>query len=55
MKKIPTLFVRNFINKNEFILTKEVTPGMKWVLEGKGIATVKIDGSCTAIINGGVL
>lgn len=52
MKKIPTLFVRNFINKNEFILTKEVTPGMEWVLEGKGIATVKIDGSCTAIING---
>ena len=25
---------------------------MEWVLEGKGIATEKIDGSCTAIIDG---
>lgn len=52
MKKIPTLFVREFLNKRDFILTKNVTPGMEWVLNGEGIATVKIDGSCTAIING---
>ena len=29
-----------------------VTQGCEWVLEGKGIATLKIDGSCCAIING---
>lgn len=52
MKKIPTLFVRKFIDKNHFILTDEVTSGMEWVLNGEGVATIKIDGSCTAIING---
>ncbi len=52
MKKIPTLFQREFLDKHNFILKKEVTPGLEWVLEGKGVATVKIDGSCTAIING---
>lgn len=52
MKKIPTLFVRHFINERDFILTREVTPGLEWVLEGKGDATIKIDGSCTAIIDG---
>lgn len=52
MKKIPTLFVREFISKREFILKEEVTPGMEWVLNNEGVATVKIDGSCTAIIDG---
>lgn len=52
MKKIPTLFVREFISKNEFILKEEVTPGFNWVLDNEGVATVKIDGSCTAIIDG---
>ncbi len=52
MKKIPTLFQREFINKHDFILKEEVTPGLEWVLKGEGVATVKIDGSCTAIIDG---
>ncbi|MBP5357089.1 MAG: hypothetical protein J6Y68_02955 [Clostridia bacterium] len=52
MKKIPTLFVREFFGKNDFKLTEEVTPGMEWVINGEGIATVKIDGSATAIIEG---
>ena len=30
----------------------EIKKGLEWVLEGKGIATVKMDGSCCAIING---
>ena len=30
----------------------KVHPGMEWVLEGEGIATVKYDGSCCAIIDG---
>lgn len=52
MKKIPTLFIRKFLGKDSFILTKTVTPGYEWVLSGEGVATIKIDGSCTAIING---
>lgn len=30
----------------------EVTHGMEWVLNGDGIATVKYDGACCAIIDG---
>lgn len=52
MKKIPTLFVREFLGDHSFILTDKVTPGMEWVLKGEGVATVKLDGSCTAIIDG---
>lgn len=50
MKKIPTLFKREFDNHIPTLL-REVTPGMEWVLDGEGVATVKLDGSATAIIN----
>lgn len=52
MKKIPTLFVRNFDEHHNKTITREVTPGMEWVLAGEGTATIKIDGSCCAIIDG---
>lgn len=52
MKKIPTLFERVFANHEVVDITQKVTPGMEWVLEGKGVATVKFDGSCCAIIGG---
>lgn len=52
MKKIPTLFERIYENHCVVGITDKVTPGMEWVLEGEGIATIKIDGSCCAIING---
>lgn len=52
MKKIPTLFVRLFDENHNKTITREVTKGMEWVLNGEGVATVKIDGSCCAIING---
>jgi hypothetical protein len=52
MKKIPTLFERKFDNHRIVGITDKVTAGCEWVLEGKGDATIKIDGSCTAIING---
>lgn len=52
MKKIPTLFERVF-QEHEIIGIKEkVTAGMEWVIDGEGIATVKFDGSCCAVING---
>jgi len=52
MKKIPTLFERVFENHRIKEVLPNVTPGMEFVLEGKGVATVKIDGSCCAIIDG---
>lgn len=52
MKKIPTLFERIFENNKKIGITPTVTKGMEWVLASEGDATVKIDGSCTAIIDG---
>lgn len=52
MKKIPTLFERTFENHKVSGITDKVTPGFEWVLRGEGVATVKVDGSCCAIING---
>ena len=51
MKKIPTLFERKFENHKVIGITDKITPGCeKAFLEG--IATVKVDGSCCAIIDG---
>lgn len=52
MKKIPTLFERVYENHKIVDILPNVTVGMEWVLAGEGVATVKIDGSCCAIING---
>jgi len=52
MKKIPTLFEREFINHEVVKVLDKVTKGLEWVLEGEGIATLKFDGSCCAVING---
>ena len=52
MKKIPTLFERRFLDHKVIGISRDVTPGCEFVLEGKGVATVKIDGACCAIIDG---
>lgn len=53
MKKIPTLFERTFDEKGRITgILPTVKEGFEWVLRGEGVATVKIDGSCCAIING---
>lgn len=52
MKKIPTLFKREFLDHKVVKILPEVTPGFEWVLKGEGVATLKIDGSCCAVING---
>lgn len=49
MKKIPTLFERDYKDHKVVGIKPVVTDGMEWVLNGKGIATIKIDGSCCAI------
>lgn len=52
MKKIPTLFEREFSDDHIVKIKSMITKGMEWVMNGEGIATIKYDGSCCAIING---
>lgn len=52
MRKIPTLFERVFEGHRIVKTLPVVTPGFEWVLDGEGIATVKWDGACCAVING---
>jgi hypothetical protein len=52
MKKMPCVFVRDFTNQRNPILTKEKTPGCEWVFAGEGLPTRKYDGTSCAIING---
>jgi hypothetical protein len=51
MKKIPTLFAREFEGHRIVGIKDEITPGCEEAFLN-GIATVKIDGSCCAIIDG---
>lgn len=53
MKKIPTLFKRQFEGHNIVNILPELSDeSLGWVFNGEGTATVKIDGSCCAIIDG---
>lgn len=52
MKKIPTLFVREFSDHHVVSTLPEVNPGCEWVLNGEGIATRKLDGTCTMVKDG---
>ena len=47
MKKIPSLFKREFKNHKVVSITDEITPGCEDAFY-YGIATVKIDGACCA-------
>ena len=50
MKKIPTLFGRIYENHKIVGITDNITPGCEEAFK-KGTATIKLDGSCCAIIN----
>ena len=53
MKKIPTLFKRGFDKHKVINISSELTDtSLLWVINGEGIATEKIDGSCCAVIDG---
>lgn len=52
MKKIPTLFERIYENHKVVGIMNKIHDGMEWVLNGEGVATIKWDGSCCAIIKG---
>ena len=49
MKKIKTVYK---IDRETNLATQEVNKGVQWVLEGKGIATLKVDGSAAMIQDG---
>ena len=51
MKKIPTMFERVFENRRVVGIKDIITSGCEEAFKN-GIATIKIDGSCCAIING---
>lgn len=51
MKKIPTLFKRVFENHKIVGITDEITPGCEEAF-CDGVATIKWDGACCAIIDG---
>lgn len=55
MRKIPTLFVRDFEQHYGRFVTREVTPGCEWVLAGEGVATRKWDGTCVLVAEDGSL
>lgn len=52
MRKMPSLWKREFENHRVVKCLPEVTEGCEWVIEGEGWATEKVDGSCCAIIGG---
>jgi len=52
MKKIPTLFERDFSPDHRVKALNKVTPGLEGVLRGEGEATIKVDGTATAMIDG---
>ena len=51
MKKIPTLFTRIYEGHKIVGIRDEITPGCEDAFKN-GAATIKVDGSCCAIING---
>lgn len=52
MRKIPTLFQRDFANNPRYV-TSAVTGGCEWVLRGEGVATRKYDGTCVKLDEAG--
>lgn len=52
MKKMKTLFKRVFKDHKLVGCLNEVEEGCEWVLNGEGVATIKLDGTCCLIQDG---
>jgi hypothetical protein len=50
MEKIKSLFQRNYDGNRQ--VRNEVVPGSEWVINGEGVATEKIDGTCCMVKDG---
>jgi hypothetical protein len=48
MKKIPTIFLRDFDGNPKYV-TREPNPECAWVFAGEGAATRKYDGTCVML------
>lgn len=51
MKKTPTIFERDWLGDKSRV-TREVNPECRWVFDGEGFATRKIDGTCCMMRDG---
>lgn len=49
MKKMKTLFIREFENHGPINIKNKVEKGCEWVINGEGVATRKYDGTCCLI------
>ena len=49
MKKVPSLFIKD---AKRGLAIEQFNPEAQWVVDGKGYATIKIDGICCLIENG---
>ena len=54
MKKMKSLFVREFSEGHSVKVTPVVAEGYDWVIKGEGVATRKWDGTCSLIENGDI-
>lgn len=50
MRKIKSLFKRNYTGDR--LVYNEVVEGCEWVINGEGVATLKIDGTCCLVKDG---
>ncbi len=50
MKKIISVFQRDY--EGDRLIRDELVPGAEWVLNGEGVATIKMDGACTMVHDG---
>ena len=51
MRKIPTLFEREWAGDRSRVV-RRLDPVCDWIARGEGLATVKLDGMCAAVIDG---
>lgn len=52
MRKMPSLFVREYADDNTFVSVERITPSCEWVAAGEGVATRKYDGTCCLVKDG---
>jgi hypothetical protein len=52
MKKMKTLFRKEYDKNNNVTIFNEVVPGCEWVLNGEGVPTQKLDGTCCFVKDG---
>jgi len=52
VRKIISLFERNYGRNGDHLVRDEIAPGAEWVVAGEGVATRKWDGTCCMIRDG---